>query len=109
MGQDGLMAVELDVVERYAGLAPSVHNTQPWRISADMAAVEIRADRTRQLDFLDPTGRQLHISCGAAAEFGYLAVRDAGHSCSVDVVPEQRDRDLVARLRVGEPEQATAL
>jgi hypothetical protein len=101
--------MELDVVLRYAGLAPSVHNTQPWRLTADGDVVEIRADRTRQLTFLDPTGRQLLVSCGAAVEFARLAVRDAGRACTVDVLPEPRDADLIARLRVGGDQPPTTL
>lgn len=100
------MAADLDydVVRQCAALAPSVHNTQPWRIETSGDEVEVRADRSRQLDFLDPTGRQLHVSCGAAIEFSYLAVRDAGRACAVTVLPEPADPDLLARLQVG-PEQ----
>ena len=93
--------MQLDVVLRYAGLAPSVHNTQPWQITANDDVIEVRADRSRQLSFLDPTGRQLHLSCGAAVEFARLAVREAGHAGAVDVLPEPNDADLIARLRVG--------
>src|SRR5213080_727817 len=95
--------LDLDVVTRYAALAPSVHNTQPWTFRASGDTVEIRADRSRQLAFLDPTGRQLHVSCGTAVEFGYLAVRAAGRECDVDVLPSADDSDLVARLRAGDP------
>jgi len=97
------MAADLDlsVVVESAGLAPSVHNTQPWRITADDDVVELRADRSRQLSYLDPTGRQLLVSCGAAVEFGRLAVRAQGGECIVEVLPDSHDADLVARLRVG--------
>ena len=101
--------LDLDVVTQYAALAPSVHNTQPWRFIAEGDVIEVRADRSRQLAFLDPSGRQLHLSCGAAVEFGYLAVRDAGRSCTVDVLPDPHDGDLIARLRVGAPQVATEL
>ena len=100
--------LELDVVVRYAGLAPSVHNTQPWQFSTAGDVIEVRADRTRQLEFLDPTGRQLHVSCGAAIEFARLAVREAGRACTVAVMPEPRDVDLIARLQVGDPQRPTA-
>lgn len=103
-----MTAMELDVVVQYAGLAPSVHNTQPWQFVTGDGLVEVRADRRRQLAFLDPTGRQLLVSCGAAVEFGYLAVRDEGWACAVEVLPEPHDPDLVARLRVGEEQPPTA-
>ena len=99
---------EINVVVQYAGLAPSVHNTQPWRFSAEGDTIEIRADRTRQLTFLDPTGRQLLVSCGAATEFAYLAARDAGRACTVDVLPDPHDADLVARLRLGDAAPPTS-
>ena len=49
-----------------ATLAPSVHNTQPWRIVIGPGTLTFHADTSRQLRLLDPTGRQLIISCGCA-------------------------------------------
>jgi hypothetical protein len=49
-----------------ATLAPSVHNTQPWRLVIKGDELNIFADRSRQLQVLDPTTRQLLISCGCA-------------------------------------------
>jgi nitroreductase len=50
---------------RYAILAPSIHNTQPWsfRIQNDNT-IDPYADRKRALPVLDPLGRDLTISCG---------------------------------------------
>jgi nitroreductase len=101
--------VDLEVIARYAALAPSVHNTQPWRFVSDGDSLDVRAERNRQLGFLDPTGRQLHVSCGAAVEFAYLAVRDAGRACAVEVFPEPHDLDLIARLQAGQPQPATEM
>ena len=49
-----------------ATLAPSVHNTQPWRFVLRPGVLDVYADRSRQLAVLDPTGRQLHLSVGCA-------------------------------------------
>lgn len=49
-----------------ATLAPSVHNTQPWRLHIKDGRLDIYADRTRRLPVLDPTSRQLVLSCGCA-------------------------------------------
>ena len=50
-----------------ATLAPSVHNTQPWSLRLTKeGGLDIFADRARQLAVLDPTSRQLTISCGCA-------------------------------------------
>jgi hypothetical protein len=48
-------------------MAPSVHNTQPWRLHlTPTGRLDVYADRSRQLHVLDPTARQLLISCGCA-------------------------------------------
>lgn len=49
-----------------ATLAPSVYNTQPWRLQLATDRLGLFADRDRQLPVHDPTGRQLIISCGCA-------------------------------------------
>jgi len=64
---------------RYAILAPSSHNRQPWsfRITAD--GIEVHADYSRRLPVVDPDDRELVMSVGsaitnlrvAAAHFGY--------------------------------------
>lgn len=92
---------DIAVVLQCAALAPSVHNTQPWQLHADGAAIEVRADRSRQLGYLDPTGRQLHVSCGAAIEFAHLAARSVGRDCAVRLLPDPNDPDLLAVLRLG--------
>jgi hypothetical protein len=100
---DDDVAVVLDC----AAMAPSVHNTQPWRFQVDGDVIEVCADRARQLAYLDPTGRQLHVSCGAAIEFGFLTARSIGRDCTVDVLPDPDDPDLLAVLRLGESRPPT--
>jgi nitroreductase len=98
---------DLGVILESAGLAPSVHNTQPWRFEVAGDAIEVRADPSRQLGYLDPAARQLHVSCGAAIEFGYLAARACGRACEVSLLPDPGDRQLLARLTLGEQQPAT--
>ena len=93
---------DLGVILESAGLAPSVHNTQPWRFVVDGDTIDVRADPERQLGYLDPAGRQLHVSCGAAIEFGYLAARACGRACEVSLLPDPGDRELLARLTLAE-------
>jgi hypothetical protein len=94
---------DLRTVIECAELAPSVHNTQPWTWLVASSALELRADRDRGLAVLDPHGRELTISCGAAIEFAYTAVRGLGVDCSVEVLPDPNDPDLLARLHLGAP------
>ena len=46
--------------------APSVHNTQPWRFTAEGQRISLHADAARRLTVADPEGREMMISCGAA-------------------------------------------
>jgi hypothetical protein len=90
---------------RYAILAPSGHNTQPWRFRIRDNAVELLADRTRGLAVVDPDDRALVISCGAALATLRSAARHFGHQVAVEVLPDPSDEDLLARvsLEEGEP------
>lgn len=82
-----------------AASAPSVHNTQPWRLDLYQDRLELHVDRTRQLTALDPRGRELVISVGAAllnARVGLAAVRQPA---SVDRFPDAALPSLAAVLR----------
>jgi hypothetical protein len=94
-------ADEIRTVVDMAALAPSVHNTQPWRFVATGHTLELRADRSRQLGCVDATSRQLHVSCGAALEVARLAVRALGYTCTVRLLPRPDDPELLATLTVG--------
>ena len=47
---------------RYAILAPSSHNTQPWRYIINGDELLLCADRTRSLPNIDPFDRELIIA-----------------------------------------------
>ncbi|MDY7087883.1 MAG: nitroreductase family protein [Actinomycetota bacterium] len=84
-----------------ATLAPSLHNSQPWRFRLTGDVVEVYADRGRQLDVLDPDGRELLVSVGAAVFTLRLALRRAGRIPEVTVLPDADRPDLVAAIRPG--------
>ena len=86
-----------------ATMAPSLHNSQPWLFSIDADGIDVRADRKRQLDVLDPVGRELLISVGAALFTLRLAIRGTGHRPHHRIFPDPDDPDLVARVDAGPP------
>lgn len=51
---------------RYAVLAPSGHNTQPWSFVITDDGIEVHPDLSRRLPVCDPDDRELLISIGAA-------------------------------------------
>jgi hypothetical protein len=104
---DFASSLDFEAIAAYAGLAPSIHNTQPWKISIVGRDIEIRVDPSRVLAWLDPDSRLARISCGAAAEFTRLAVRSTDHECHVAL--DGAGNDLVARLTVGGKQPISAI
>jgi hypothetical protein len=75
---------------RYAVLAPSTHNTQPWKFGLSGNCIVIYADYTRRMPVVDPGNRELLMSIGAVI----MNLRVAGrpfrllpHGASGDATP----------------------
>ncbi len=85
-----------------AGLAPSVHNTQPWRFRLTENRLELAADRERQLRVLDPTGRHLMIGCGSALFNARVALAAARREIAVERFPDGESTDLLARITLSD-------
>ncbi|GAB3159704.1 Acg family FMN-binding oxidoreductase [Microbispora hainanensis] len=90
------------------GQAPSVLNTQPWRLKAVRGEfAELLADPDRRLRISDPRGRSLHISCGAALFNLRLAVRTASHRPMIWLLPNKAEEPrLLAAVRMSASEPA---
>jgi hypothetical protein len=96
-----ILADQAAYLVQIAARAPSLHNTQPWRFRVGQGAIELYADRSRQLPE-DPDGRELLISCGAALYGLRLAVRSLGRVPEVDLGPRPAGgRPPLARVRLG--------
>ena len=85
---------------QYAVLAPSNHNTQPWRFIVDGDSVQVCADRTRALSVVDPFDRELLMSCGAALLNLRVALSHFGLSYAITLFPSDSDPDIVAHMKV---------
>ena len=83
-------------------LAPSVHNTQPWRFVIDSGGLEVHADWTRQLAVLDPTARQMHLSIGCALFNVRVSLAASGYPSRIQRLPDANHRDLIARIELDE-------
>jgi nitroreductase len=87
---------------RAATLAPSMHNTQPWRFTVRRASQEIdlHADPARTLRRSDPHGRAVHIACGAALFNLRIAIMAAGRDPVVRLLPDPGQPLLLASVRL---------
>jgi nitroreductase len=90
----------LAAAARFAGLAPSIHNTQPWRWRLVGSVLALRAERQRQLAVTDPAGHLLLISCGAALHHANMALSAEGWLTEVRRIPDPSDGDLLATITV---------
>lgn len=97
-GADPVPVGVLERAVRRAALAPSVHNSQPWRFELGPGRIRLWADRTRQLGVVDPAGRQLVISCGCALFNVRVALAADGYEAHVDLLPDPGRPDLLARI-----------
>ncbi len=80
--------------------APSVHNTQPWRMLILADRMRLFADPARRLRILDPRGRQLTISCGCALLNARVSLAGAGHAARVTRFPNDFDPGELAEVSV---------
>jgi nitroreductase len=98
----GALDEQLRFMLNYAVLAPSVMNSQPWRFRVAAPHVYLYSDPARALPAVDPGGRELVISCGAALFNLRLAVRHYGYAETHRAADDPSDPDLLAVLTAGD-------
>jgi nitroreductase len=90
-----------------AAAAPSVHNTQPWGFQPHQNGVDVYVDPGRQLATLDPLGREMYVSVGAAILNLRVALRAHGWPTDVQLMPDPAISDLAAHVLVQACKPAT--
>lgn len=96
-----------------ASRAPSLNNSQPWRWRLAPSSVHLYADFDRKLNVIDPSGRELVISCGAHLHHARVAFGSLGWRVRVNHLPNPAEPDHLAALEFSRPpevdEQAVRL
>ena len=86
---------------RYASLAPSGHNSQPWFIKVvGKGEWIIGGDPRRRLPAVDPDNRELLLSLGAFAENLSLAASAAGYDAAMEVIAKSPHDEEVVRVNL---------
>lgn len=83
---------------RFAVLAPSSHNAQPWLFRIEGDHVDVLIDRTRAQPVMDPNDREMVISCGAALHHLRVALAACGEQAVVSLMPFPGVLDVLARV-----------
>lgn len=95
---NGSSEEKLQFLLNYAILAPSSHNSQPWKFNASGDEIRLYADETRWLKVADADQRELYISLGCALENLLVAAEHFGYGYDVTYFPG--DEDLVAVVKL---------
>jgi hypothetical protein len=87
-------------VLEYARLAPSVHNTQPWRFIVDGDSISLAVARERLLGAGDPTSRESWISFGICLEAILQAAKGLGMTATVTEIQGAALSDHIATVKI---------
>jgi nitroreductase len=86
----------INAAVRLACRAPSLHNSQPWRLVAEHDSLHLFVDPSRKLGSADQSGREALISCGALLHHLRVATTAAGWTARVERFPNPNDLNHVA-------------
>ncbi|MEO1401593.1 MAG: hypothetical protein AAFV72_10155 [Cyanobacteria bacterium J06635_1] len=85
----------LSTLVHFATLAPSGHNTQPWKFAIGENTIRLYPDFARRLPVVDPDNHALYISLGCALENLLIAARHYGLEATVSLFPDGADSDSI--------------
>jgi hypothetical protein len=91
---------QLQFALRYAILAPSARNMQPWRFGVGRDQITLRSDVSRWQQVSDPHERELHVSLGCALENLLIALEHFGFGHHVSHFPGGSDGSIVAQVAI---------
>ncbi len=90
-------------IVKYASLAPSGHNTQPWKFYISTNTIKIKPDYSRKLPLVDPDDRELFISLGCALENLVIAAEHFGYTIRVKFnLEKEYEEEIIVSLDKGE-------
>lgn len=83
----------------YARMAPSTHNSQPWKFTVQDGAIGLFADLSRWLKAADPARRELYLSLGCALETMLIAGDFTGLGVEIEYFPVENDDTYICSTR----------
>ncbi|MFC7343584.1 Acg family FMN-binding oxidoreductase [Saccharopolyspora griseoalba] len=100
----GLPPERAEEVVRLAGMAPSLHNRQPWRFRLLAHLIELHFAPSARLPVADPHDRELRLGCGAALLNLRIALEHAGVRPIATLLPRLHGQTALAEVRAGSGE-----
>lgn len=98
-GRPLLSPGHLELVGEAARWAPSIHNSQPWRLRRLGDGIGVVDDITRSVPVIDPKGRDRTISCGSALYNAAVTLRALGYATRSTLMPDPADPALIGTVQ----------
>lgn len=89
---------EVGILISSAGLAPSMHNTQPWRFEINGPVIDVILDEERTLPAEDRSGRMILIGLGAATFNLRVAAAMLGYESTFATEPDPDRPEIAIRV-----------
>lgn len=105
---DAPLEQRLAFLIRYAILAPSSHNSEPWQFRVRHDSIEVLLDYSRWLRVADDDQRELHISVGCAVENLLIAAEHFDLAHELELLPRPEDPRLAARITFDDQREPAA-
>lgn len=103
----GSVETKLVYLLRYATLAPSAMNVQPWLFFVDEERIHFYVNRDRTLGRADPDDRNMLLSCGFVIYYLEVAMKHFGYQGDFRLFESDPTGDLIATIGLGEEYQST--
>ena len=104
----GLSEEEIELLY-LASLAPSGHNTQPWRITIKKDKLwGIGSEKTRWLPAVDPDNREMILSLGTFIENLSIAAGIQGYEAEVNVTGKDNFSSEIAEVKLMKGKETSA-
>lgn len=95
---DASLPTRLEFLLRYAILAPSSHNTEPWKFRVRDDQIDVLADDSRWLKVADSDQRELYLSVGCALENLLVAAEHFGLAHETAYCPDREQTSLATTV-----------
>ncbi len=90
----------LRLLLKYAIMAPSFRNTQPWKFRVTQDEIWVYADTQRWLKVADADKREMYISIGACMENLVVAAEYYNYQYKINYFPDPFQPELVAIIKL---------
>jgi nitroreductase len=107
--RNGTSKDQMQFLLRYAVLAQSFYNTQPWEFSVENNQINVYAKPSRWLKSADQEKRELYLSIGCALENLLIAAEHFRFGHQISRFPEPENNNWVARVIITTISQSSAL